>query len=114
MQLAHNKEHNITPRTIIKDTGNKILESLRGSQDEGSEILPASKSKYGGKKGKATTGKGKKSIHNVVRQLEKEMKDAAKNLDFEKAAELRDHLRLLQQELQEKRARSEKKFSKKK
>ncbi len=111
-QLAHNKKHNITPRTIIKDTGNKILESLRGREDERSEVLPASNSKYSGKKSKATASKGKKSIHNVVRQLEKEMKDAAKNLDFEKAAELRDHLRLLQQELQEKRARSEKKYSK--
>ncbi len=111
-QIAHNKEHNITPRTIIKDTGNKILESLRGREDERSEVLPASNSKYSGKKSKATASKGKKSIHNVVRQLEKEMKDAAKNLDFEKAAELRDHLRLLQQELQEKRARSEKKYSK--
>lgn len=111
-QLAHNKKHNITPRTIIKDTGNKILESLRGREDERSEVLPASNSKYSGKKSKATASKGKKSIHSVVRQLEKEMKDAAKNLDFEKAAELRDHLRLLQQELQEKRARSEKKYSK--
>ena len=113
IQMKFNEEHNITPRTIVKDTSNKILESLRG-RNEGTEddvsVLP----KYSKQKTKAAaSASGKKGIHSVVRQLEKDMKDAAKNLDFEKAAELRDHLRLLQQELQEKRVRAEKKATRK-
>lgn len=112
MQLAHNKEHNIIPKTIVKETSNSILESLRGKPDEEAE-----ENKYANKYSTASKGKkgksgGKKSIHNVVRQLEKDMKEAAKNLDFEKAAELRDHLRLLRQEMQEKKERAKGKFSK--
>lgn len=113
LQMKFNEEHNITPRTIVKDTSNKILESLRGRNDEAEDdvsVLP----KYSKQITKAAaSASGKKGIHSVVRQLEKDMKDAAKNLDFEKAAELRDHLRLLQQELQEKRVRAEKKATRK-
>jgi excinuclease ABC subunit B len=42
-------------------------------------------------------------IHQVIKKLEKEMKNAARNLDFELAAELRDQLRVLQEDLQVKR-----------
>lgn len=114
MQMAYNEEHNITPTTIVKQTSNSILEALRGKESE-NDAAVKSGSKYGGSKGGSQkSGRGRKGVHQVVRQLEKEMKEAAKNLDFEKAAELRDHLRLLQQELQEKRARAAKKVSKQK
>ena len=113
MQLAYNKEHNITPKTIVKETSNSILESLRGKPEEQEEEKKYT-TKYGaGAKGKKGSGKGKKSIHTIVRQLEKDMKEAAKNLDFEKAAELRDHLRLLRQEMQEKKERAKGRFTKK-
>ena len=41
---------------------------------------------------KGTTGLAKSEIQRVISELEKQMKDAAKNLEFEKAAVLRDQV----------------------
>jgi excinuclease ABC subunit B len=70
-QETYNIEHNITPTTIIKE-----VRDLIGNKQE--EIIPV-KEKY-----------SKKEKEDIIRRLEKEMMEAAKNLDFEKATELRD------------------------
>ncbi len=100
IQTAHNIEHNITPTTIVKDTTNSILETLRGRREE----LEVGDTKQ---KWVATVKDVLEShgldIHQVIKKLEKEMKNAARNLEFERAAELRDQLRVLQEDLQSKR-----------
>jgi excinuclease ABC subunit B len=96
IQIAYNLEHNITPKSIVKETNNPLLESLRGRGDEvenfGSThgVLPG--------EGIAREGSsnGGTNYPQLIRKLEKEMKEAAKNLDFERAAEIRDQLKVLQ------------------
>lgn len=98
IQKAYNLEHNITPTTIVKETSNKILESLRGVKEpwqaDVEDFLSPKEEKVPSKSLDAANPK----LASVIRKLEKEMKTAAKNLDFERAAELRDQLRILQEQ----------------
>jgi len=77
IQIAYNLEHNITPTTIKKE----IADVIRGVETK--ELT----NKYLKRKNKKTS---KKDIKKLVSDLEKEMKQAAKDLDFERAAQLRD------------------------
>ena len=76
IQEAYNKAHNITPKTIKKD----IREVIHGQEveDHAAKLV---------KKGKKA---GKKAKQEIISELEAQMKDAAKRLDFERAMELRD------------------------
>ncbi|MGL5042099.1 MAG: excinuclease ABC subunit UvrB [Culicoidibacterales bacterium] len=76
VQRQYNIDHNITPKTIIKAVHDTI------------EITVTLDAK-GKTKAKALTAKEKVKL---ITQLEKEMKQAAKQLDFETAAQLRDVL----------------------
>ena len=76
IQEEYNKIHNIVPKTIIKE----IKEPL-GTINKDEFIKD-----YSSKDKK----KSKKSIEELINSLTKEMKEAAKNLDFEQAANLRD------------------------
>ena len=78
IQIAYNAEHGITPQTIIKP----IHEVVRSKETQ--EMT----AKYMNKKHKVS----KKDKEKLLASLEKEMKEAAKVLDFERAAELRDIL----------------------
>lgn len=73
IQEAYNKEHNITPTTIMKE--------IR-------EVISNNKKAETKKKQKMT----KQDKINLITQIEAEMHEAAKNLDFERAMELRDAL----------------------
>lgn len=75
IQVEYNKEHNITPKTIIKEIRDNI-----------SNIEESSKS----------TKISKKEKESIIANIEKEMREAATNLDFERAMELRDILFELQ------------------
>ncbi|WP_033543946.1 excinuclease ABC subunit UvrB [Planococcus sp. CAU13] len=79
IQAAYNEEHGITPITIQK----KIRDVIRATvaSEEAEEYVS-----------KATAGKKlkKEDRMKLITLLEKEMKEAAKALDFERAAELRD------------------------
>lgn len=79
IQMAYNEEHGITPQTIIK----KIPELIRATQ--AAEDTEKYVTKVAG--GKKLT---KKERDKLLESLEHEMKDAARELDFERAAELRD------------------------
>ncbi|MDN4492258.1 excinuclease ABC subunit UvrB [Ureibacillus aquaedulcis] len=79
IQETYNKEHGITPQTIQK----KIPELIRATQAAEAEETYVTKVT----KGKKMT---KSEIEKLVASLEVEMKEAAKALDFERAAELRD------------------------
>lgn len=79
IQIAYNEKHNITPTTIKKDVRD-IIQATVAAEDQG---------KYE-KKITSFSQVTKKNRPEVIKQLEKEMREAAKALDFEKAAELRD------------------------
>ncbi|HLG26405.1 MAG TPA: UvrB/UvrC motif-containing protein, partial [Paenisporosarcina sp.] len=79
IQIEYNEKHGITPKTIQK----KIRDVIRASRDAEETITYMEKVT----KGKKLTKDEKQTL---LLTLEKEMKDAAKALDFERAAELRD------------------------
>ncbi len=77
IQDAYNKEHNITPKTVKKAV-RSVIEATKVAEEEGL---------YEGKSPLELT---KKELNDYVRKLEKEMKQAAGDLQFERAAQLRD------------------------
>ena len=78
IQKAFNEEHHITPQTIIKPV-QEVMHSKETQQMSANYLK---------KKNKMS----KKEKDKLLSSLEKEMKQAAKDLDFERAAELRDML----------------------
>ncbi|MEK7584964.1 MAG: excinuclease ABC subunit UvrB [Patescibacteria group bacterium] len=82
-QLAYNKQHGITPKTIIKNIGD-ISQSLEAERAQTlAELVALDRAAYGG------------NTRKIVREKEKQMRDAVKELDFETAALLRDEIKLL-------------------
>jgi excinuclease ABC, B subunit len=87
IQIAYNEEHGITPQTIRK----KVHDDIKATKvaEEKSEYLT----------GVGSEKMSKKERQALLQRLEAEMKDAAKNLQFERAAELRDALLELKAEM---------------
>ncbi len=83
IQQKYNEEHGIVPKTIQKD----VRDVLEISS-------PASKEAFG-KNGKRLTKNEKEAL---IKKLEREMKHAAKLLEFEQAAYLRDRIQELQED----------------
>lgn len=82
-QLRYNEEHGITPQTIEKAIREKLIEREQVIEDlkplmEREVLLPDDKNK-------------------IIRKLRNEMKQAAKDLDFETATILRDKIRYIEQ-----------------
>lgn len=86
VQDAYNKKHHIIPKSVKKDVVN-LIELTKVAED--------SKAYNGGSEGKMT----KEALHKVIHTLTQQIKEAAKNLEFEKAAALRDKLGQLRQQL---------------
>ncbi|PEE39625.1 excinuclease ABC subunit B [Bacillus pseudomycoides] len=78
-QEAYNEEHGITPKTIQKEVRDVIRATTAAEETEVYEAGPAKKMT-------------KKEREKTIAKMEAEMKEAAKALDFERAAELRDLL----------------------
>ncbi|MBE2272473.1 MAG: excinuclease ABC subunit UvrB [Anaerolinea sp.] len=93
LQQAHNEKHGITPTTIVKQVRD-LTDRVRAqvSEDE--------KAKMGGAVSIAALPKDE--LHRMIKELESEMKAAAKALEFEKAALLRDQVIELKQMLADK------------
>ena len=85
IQEKYNKEHGIIPQTIKKE----IREAIHGQENVDEAISLVKKGKKAKKKDKET----------LIKELEKQMKEAAKALDFERAMELRDMMLELQGEV---------------
>jgi excinuclease ABC subunit B len=85
IQIQFNEEHGITPQTIRKKVRD-VIEATKVAESR-NDYLP-------GPSGKMS----KKERQSLIQRLEAEMKEAAKNLQFERAAELRDALLELQAE----------------
>jgi len=87
-QLAYNQEHNITPETIRKS-----MSSILGSIEEKDYYTPPGNVAEAGEEYTVAP----KDIPKMVKKLRKEMLVAAKQLDFERAAELRDRVKRLEE-----------------
>ncbi|HHQ48283.1 MAG TPA: excinuclease ABC subunit UvrB, partial [Acidobacteria bacterium] len=90
VQAAWNAEHGIEPRTIVKDVA--------------SPLLAMSNLDYAGPGGRVALvaepadGEGPEdgpSLHRLIAEMERRMREAAKRLEFEEAARLRDRVREL-------------------
>jgi excinuclease ABC subunit B len=79
-QVAYNKEHNITPRSVRR----AVEESLSSREDQASRAAAV-----------LNEAGGSFDVTETIRELEEEMLAAANNLEFEKAALLRDQVREL-------------------
>ena len=79
IQEAYNKEHNIVPKTIIKEIKEVITNNIKEVENKERKL-------------------SKKDKERIIQELESEMRKAAKNLDFERAMELRDALFEMQSE----------------
>jgi excinuclease ABC subunit B len=108
-QLLYNQENGINPKSVCRPIQESLRESLGDAKEDLLEVSePASN----------------KELKNLVKQLEQEMLDAVKKLEFEKAALLRDQIEFLKQgnsgkkELRKvkysSQARSKKRYGKKK
>ena len=89
IQLEHNKKYGIIPQTIKKPIENNLLslvESYRNFEDIVAEEM-------------VELGIDKKDLPKLITKLEKDMHKAAKVLDFERAAEIRDQLKKLREML---------------
>ena len=87
VQQKYNGEHGIEPATIIKSIDSDLVRMA--NLDYLDVPLPGQKSRL--------DIAGDEDIDKAISRLSKEMKDAAKNLDFERAAEIRDKLRELKE-----------------
>ena len=81
IQEAYNREHGIVPQTIVKEIRDindrlKAVGASPGSRDPGGDLSERSKEK----------------VAKLVSQLEAEMRSAAKQLEFERAAAIRDEI----------------------
>lgn len=77
-QIAYNEKHGIVPQTIQKDIHDVIKATTAAEEEEKSNKV------------QSLTNLSKEEKQKTIDQMEKEMKQAAKDLDFERAAELRD------------------------
>ncbi len=90
LQIAFNEANGITPRSVTK----RIKDIIDGVYDAGSEGASVNvaepRAEYG--------AMDEKALARTIRQLEKDMLDHARNLEFEKAAAARDRLFRLRQQ----------------
>lgn len=89
-QVAHNEAHGITPRSIqkqIRDLIDGVYSEKASKEQEKQELQRA-----------MVEDMSEKDISKRIKQLEKQMLEHARNLEFEKAARVRDQLALLKEQ----------------
>jgi excinuclease ABC subunit B len=93
IQQAYNEKHGITPTPAGKRAGNSILAFLEVSRRLSDEQLDEAVQQVD------HAGVPLDALPELITQLEERMKAAAKNLEFEEAANLRDRIKSLRQKL---------------
>ena len=88
IQEAYNKEHGIEPATVIRSIDSDLVKMANLDYFE----IPGGP----GQKTRIELA-ADEDLDKTISRLSKEMKEAAKNLDFEKAADLRDKIRELKE-----------------
>jgi excinuclease ABC subunit B len=91
IQIAHNEKHGITPTPIQKRSGNAILAFLEVSRRLNTQELEEAFEQV--------KDLPLENIPELITQCEAQMKDAAKNLEFEDAAKYRDRIKQLRERL---------------
>jgi excinuclease ABC subunit B len=89
-QIAHNEAHGITPRSIqkqIRDLIDGVYSEKASKEQEKQELQRA-----------MVEDMSEKDISRRIKQLEKQMLEHARNLEFEKAARVRDQLAVLREQ----------------
>ena len=89
-QIAHNLAHGITPRSIrkeVRDLIDGVYSQKAAKEQEKQELQRA-----------MTEDMSEKDVAREIKRLEKQMLEHARNLEFEKAARVRDQLALLKQQ----------------
>ena len=89
IQEAYNEQYDIVPQTIIKNM-NSVFDYMYESDELPAARVAESLAAYGKKENGSI-----KNIDVIIKQLKKEMVQAAKELAFERAAELRDQIKEL-------------------
>jgi excinuclease ABC subunit B len=90
-QIAFNEANNITPMGVKKEIRD-LIDGVYSPQEARAELLVAQEqAKY--------ENMSEKQVSKEIKRLEKLMVEHAKNLEFEKAAQLRDQLHLLKEQL---------------
>ncbi|MDD6880856.1 MAG: excinuclease ABC subunit UvrB [Firmicutes bacterium] len=79
LQQQYNQEHGIVPKSVSKSI-RAVIEATQAAEEEASY------------KGKSPLELTKKELMDYIKKLEAEMKQAAKDLQFERAAQLRDQI----------------------
>ncbi len=92
-QIAHNEAHGITPQSIVK----RVKDLIDGvySEKSGKE---AERLEQAALQRAVVEDMSEKDIARAIKQLEKQMMEHARNLEFEKAAQVRDQLGLLKEQ----------------
>jgi excinuclease ABC subunit B len=93
IQHAYNVKHGITPSPAGKRAGNSILAFLEVSRRLNDDQLEQATEQA------EHNGVPLDALPELIQQLEEKMKAAAKNLEFEEAANLRDKIKTLRQKL---------------
>jgi excinuclease ABC subunit B len=91
IQMQYNKDNNIQPVSIKKDIRQALDEDSYIENDalDNLQLVSSSKKKF--------TKVNSNNVTSIISQLEKEMYNHAKNLEFEQAAKIRDQINELQQ-----------------
>ena len=85
LQIEYNRVHGITPQTIVKNI-HRTLEITRVAEED---------------QDYATGFSSVEEMKKLITELEKQMKAAARALEFEKAADLRDRIARLKEQIGE-------------
>ena len=89
-QIAFNLEHGITPRSVvkrIKDLIDGVYSEKSGKDNQKLELQKA-----------LVEDMSEKDVSREIKRLEKQMVEHARNLEFEKAARVRDQLHILKEQ----------------
>jgi excinuclease ABC subunit B len=93
-QIAFNAEHGISPRGVVKavrELIDGVYDPQSGRRDKGAEHPSAA--------GAEVLSLSEKALAREIRQLEKQMIEHARNLEFEQAAQVRDRLARLKEQV---------------
>jgi len=93
-QIAHNEAHGITPRTIVRG----VSDVLEGVMEKTAKGRGRSRSQKRAGVAESQTAFEPNNLKAAIADLEKRMREAAANLEFEEAGRLRDEIKRLERE----------------
>ena len=94
-QVAYNEAHGITPETVKKAISDQTY-FARDGEDSKASAKAARRGPYGLHDNEQELLLNPDALHKHIAALEKQMHEAAANLEFEAAAEIRDQIRKLE------------------